>query len=183
MTKSFPCLIVLLLVPFLTVSCTQDTKPTPAPRITSRTERPTASWINPHVDRVHVLTVDGTAHRRVRGVKDFYLRVPNTNLIVFVTDESTGGVDYHVYDLDRRKEVMVKADSSLFGRAIGSTSSARQDRASLSGKRLLLCTALPKDDGSVEYCDELDLGTGSLISQKTYFYDRTGKVVEQHDRN
>ena len=63
-------------------------------RIISKTERPLASLVNPHIDKVNVLVIDGRRFENVRGVEKFYLVVPNMNAVLFVVDEKDYSVTY-----------------------------------------------------------------------------------------
>jgi hypothetical protein len=70
-------------------------------RIVSKTEYPLTSLIFPHLGGVNVLTIDGKRFEHVRGVKTFYLPVPQTNAIVFVVGEKDRSITYHVFNMDR----------------------------------------------------------------------------------
>src|SRR5436305_750923 len=67
-----------------------------AKRIISKEHRPILSFVNPHVDAVKVLMVDGKKFEGVRGVSKFYIPVPQIDSILFVVDEKDYSVTYHI---------------------------------------------------------------------------------------
>src|ERR1035437_3817888 len=69
-------------------------------RIASKKRHPFASFISPHVGAINVLIIDGKRFEHVRGLDKYYLQVPKTNSIVFVTDDDNYRVTYHIFNMD-----------------------------------------------------------------------------------
>lgn len=160
-------------------------------RIVSKTERPIASLMFPHISPVNVLTIDGKRFEHVRGEKNFYLPVPQTNAIVFVVDEKDYSITYHVFNMDTDTDIPIHARSTLFGQNIGS--SRPQDTVEVdksAGGRLVLCN-LDQDAKStlqsltnlysVKALYYLDLNKKTPVAEKTFYYDKAGNVLLEHD--
>ena len=160
-------------------------------RIVSKTEYPLTSLIFPHLGPVNVLTIDGKRFEHVRGVQTFYLRVPQTNAIVFVVGEKDRSITYHVFNMDTDKDVAIHAEGTFFGRNIGSSNPRDTVEVDKTGDgRLVLCN-LDKDAKSTlqsltnlysvktEYC--LDLNKKTVVTEKTFYYDKTGNVLQVQD--
>ena len=150
-------------------------------RIISKTKRPLASLINPHVSYVNVLTIDKKRFEHVRGVKRFYLPVPQTNAIVFMVDEKDYSVTYHVFNMDTDEDIAIHAQDSVFGQSIGS--SRPQDAVEdVRDGRIVLSTRSGPNT-ITKTLIQLDLTKKAVVAEKTLFYDQAGKVIRQQDRS
>jgi hypothetical protein len=161
-------------------------------RIRSRTKYPLKMLLNPHVSEISVLTIDGKRFENVRGFKPFYLRVPATNMIVFVSDEKDYSVVFHVFNMDTDEDISIRASSiSSFGREIGSSSSFACDSVEkMDGGQIILCND-DKDAKStllslstlyeVKSLVFIDLGKRALVADKTIYYDKDGKILDQRE--
>src|ERR1041385_8667218 len=91
-------------------------------RISIKVERPLSFWLSPHGEERVVLIIDGKRFEGVRGLPPCYLAVPNTNAVVFATDEKSPKYrsSVHFYSLDEKKDVKIAMGSQGFGHAIGS---------------------------------------------------------------
>jgi len=89
-------------------------------RIISRERHPLSYWIASCGQTINELTIDGHRFEHVRGVKKFYLQVPQTNLIVFVVDETNYSVRYHIFNMNTDEDIAIRDEGSDFGRTIGS---------------------------------------------------------------
>jgi hypothetical protein len=161
-------------------------------RITSKTKHTLESIISPHANPINVLIIDGKRFEHVRGLKKFYLQVPSTNLIIFVTDKddyADHSATYHVFNMDTDEDISIHASSSVFGSTIGADSS--QDSVGMETNRIIkLCnsTRFPKDvltaHDKVYGFDTfyyLDLNKKAVIAEKTLYYGKDGKLIDEHD--
>jgi hypothetical protein len=91
-------------------------------RIASKTQHTLESIISPHVNPINVLIIDGKRFEHVRGLKKFYLQVPKTDSIVFVTDDNNYRPTYHIFNMDTDEDMAIQSQSSMssFGEDIGS---------------------------------------------------------------
>lgn len=65
-------------------------------RIVSKKHHSIASLLFVHVDAVNILVVDGKRFENVRGIKGFYIPIPELVSILFVEDKRDYSVTFHV---------------------------------------------------------------------------------------
>jgi hypothetical protein len=63
------------------------------------------------------ITVDGQVYRSVRGLKPYYIKIPELDSILFVT--GTTNATFHLFSLATRKETQIFGGGSPFGVWIG----------------------------------------------------------------
>jgi hypothetical protein len=63
------------------------------------------------------ISVDGKVYRNVRGLKPYYIKVPELDSILFVTGATNA--TFHLVSLATRKEIVIDGGSSPFGVWIG----------------------------------------------------------------
>lgn len=73
-----------------------------------------------HASPKQYLIVNGTMYKGIRGQKPYYLNVPKSELIVFVTESAGYKVTFHILNLVTGKEDAIDGGSSGFGWSIGS---------------------------------------------------------------
>jgi hypothetical protein len=73
-----------------------------------------------HVSEPQYLTINGKTYKGVRGLKPFYLDIPELNSILFVTEAGGEKVTFHIISLQSKKETAIDGGTSGFGWAIGS---------------------------------------------------------------
>jgi hypothetical protein len=155
-------------------------------RISSKTEKPVSMFINPHVSEINVLIIDGKRFEHVRGVKQFYLPVPETNAVVFVADEKDYSVTYHFFNMDTDEDIAIRAPSSLFGHSIG-FSPTRDSVTKVADGIATLCnissdarSALPElaNMRSCKAIYSLDLNKRT-VTGKILYIDKDGKIIEE----
>ena len=160
-------------------------------RIVSKTRRPPASFISPHVSAINVLIIDGKRFERVRGLNKYYLRVPKTNSIVFVMEDDNYRVTYHVFNMDTEEDMAIPSQSSMssFGETIGSPNS--RDTITVGDDGIIVLCDLDKgakstlpslaDLDSVKHLIYLDRNKKAIVADKTFYYDKAGKVLYELD--
>ena len=161
-------------------------------RIASKTQHTLESIISPHVNPINVLIIDGKRFENVRGLKKFYLQVPSTNLIVFVTQKDNyddHSITYHVFNMDTDEDIAIHSSDSVFGSRIGADDF--EDSVGLEANGVIkLCnsTRFSKDvltarDKVYGFDDlyYLDLNKKAVIAEKTLYYDKDGKLIDEHD--
>jgi len=155
-------------------------------RIISKKIRPPSALANVHVSDINVIIIDGTRFERVRGFKPFYLQVPGSNSILFVTDESDYSVKYHCFDMDMDRDTVIDAQSSVFGRSIG-LNTAEDVITNVNNGKILLCNL----DTNARSVDQrlhdltstrtfylLDL-PGRTVSGRTMYLNKDGAIIEE----
>ncbi len=160
-----------------------------AHRIVSLTRRPLASFINPHISPVNVLIIDGKRFEHVRGLKTFYLRVPNAPSIVFIVDEADHSVTYHIFNMDTGEDAVVRARSSAFGESIGSDRLCDSVSVGDDGTIVLstLCeqaqSTLPQLSNvkTLKISYYLHLKKKTVTRKRAIYYDEAGKSILERD--
>lgn len=160
-------------------------------RIISKERHPLSYWLNPCGEAINELTIDGKRFEHVRGVKTFYLQVPNTNLIVFVVDETNYSVGYHIFNMNTDEDIAISARDSVFGQSIGATNV--RDTVELEGDGIIaLChvdqnakSTLPSlaNLDSVKSIYYLNAGKKAIVAEKTLFLEKGGKLIRQDDKS
>jgi hypothetical protein len=155
-------------------------------RIVSKTEIPLSMFINPHANEINVLIIDGKRFERVRGVKQFYLPVPETNAIVFVVNEKDDSVTYHFFNMDTDEDIAIHALGSVFGDSIGFRPCRDSVNKTADGIILLCNVATDARSTLPEFANmrtrkslySLDLNKRT-VSLKTLYLDKDGKIIDQ----
>lgn len=127
----------------------------------------------------------------MRGVKRFYLDIPNTHNICFISDDPGGGVTYHIVDMDTDRDIAIHAPSSPFGRSIGMVH-CDDTVVGFQNESIILTTVsndarstLPelKNLASTKWVGVLNVTSRRIVSQKTIYLDRDGKVLMEYDES
>src|ERR1035437_1234508 len=152
-------------------------------RIISKHKHPYAYLISPHLGEVNVLIVDGHRFENVRGEKPFYLRVPETNAILFVVDEKNNTITVHYYNLDKKEDISFHtAGILMFGRNIGYDSENRKDTIEpTTNGDIALCTTLSETKQTVKIFVYLNLSNMTMVAKKTFVYDKSGKLLHEYN--
>lgn len=182
----------IIITPFVFVAfvvCAQTATNNWEHRIISQTRHPLASLISPHASAINVLIIDGKRFEHVRGLKKFYLQVSNINSIVFVADGDNYSVIYHIFNMDTDVDIAIHARASSFGWTIGSDYSRDTVERTDDGI-IVLCnldkgvkSTLPSlvDLDSVKELICLDPNKKAIMADKTFYYDKSGKLISEHD--
>jgi len=72
-----------------------------------------------HASRENFLRVGGKIYRRVRGLQPFYLRLPQLQSILFITDVGRDGADFHIVRTNDWSELRIRGEKLSFGGHIG----------------------------------------------------------------
>jgi hypothetical protein len=162
-------------------------------RIVHKTTYPLAMLSNIHISPVDVLIIDGKRFENVRGMSKYYLQVPNTNSIVFVTDDENDHPTYHIFNMDTDEDIEFHSQdsSSRFGRHFGSpNSSPRESVAVDDDGMIVLCildTNIPGllspgvSFNSAKELYYLDPKKKAIVADKMFYYDSAGKVIDEND--
>jgi hypothetical protein len=172
--------VVATALAILTIGCSKSTSW--SGRITSKQERPGLSFLNPHADAVKVLIIDGKRFERVRGLPPFYLKVPGMEAVLFVVDEKDRRVTYHIVDMQNGQDIAVQASSSVFGHAIGASSSNRCDTIEeASPGKIVLCDRGVDSEGTRKTLTYINPQNKTITGEKTLFLDASGKLLRTHE--
>jgi hypothetical protein len=132
-----------------------------------------------HISRPTYLSVGGRVYHRVRGVAPYYLEVPGTNSILFVTQTPDDHITYHIFNLKTKEDIQIDGDHSGFGGSIGAAKSPGYrfgDRIeSADTTRMTISTR-------TEGCKEtmiLNLNTKREEQLETLRYDAHGQVTNR----
>jgi hypothetical protein len=88
---------------------------------TVRAGKVTRPWdlFLPHRSRPTYLIVFSKTYRGVRGIRPYYLPVPELNSILFVTENPPFRVRFYIVDLQTKEATEIEAGTSGFGGNIG----------------------------------------------------------------
>jgi hypothetical protein len=136
--------------------------------------------LNPHVDLVNVLVIDGKRFEHVRGVAKFYLPIAKLDSILFITDESDYSVTYHILNMSSRENVAIPAHSSVFGRCIGEANSC-DTVVEASSEQIVLQDRASDASGAFETRIYLDLKQRKVVAENFSSYDPQGKLVNFYE--
>ena len=162
-------------------------------RIVSKTRRPLASFINPHVGSIQVLIIDGKRFENVRGQEKYYLQVPKTNSIVFVTEEIDFHPVYHIFNMDTDEDIAIQSQSLMpsFGNDIGSPYTNSSDTVTMGDDGIIvLCHSDKHVNGNISSIGDfeslkalyyLNPNKRTIIAEKTFYYDKAGKLIYERD--
>ncbi len=111
---------VVALIAGLASSCSEQATPPDSKKGFERRIRARSSGLFGafHGNERISLIIDGKEFPQVIGLPPYYLKIPDTNVIFFQTAETSSGT-YHVYFLDTRTDIAVRADTTNPGHAIG----------------------------------------------------------------
>jgi hypothetical protein len=164
-----------------------------AHRIVSKNSHPLTYWISHGGDVVNVLIIDGKRFEHVRGLNTFYLQVPKTNSIVFVTNEKDYSITYHIFNMDTDNDIAIHSQSSMsaFGNEIGSPYTNASDTVTMGDDGIIVLCNLDKgakstlaslaDLDSIKQFIYLDPNKKAILADKTIYYDKSGKVIHEVD--
>jgi hypothetical protein len=157
-------------------------------RIASKKKYSFGYFLNPCGNVINELIVDGKIFSHVRGESKFYIPVPKTNTIVFITDEKDYSITYHVFNMDTDEDIQIPARNSAFGNSIGSSKPSDSVIIASDGT-LVLCnidknakSTLPSlaKLSSIKSLFYLNPERKEIISEKIYYYDADGKLLPSH---
>ena len=176
---------MILLLAVVTLGCNKTKNTDWSGRIICKENYPLLTFFSHGWSPVNILIVDGKRFKHVRGLNKFYLKVPNTNAIVFVEDKKNYSIVYHIFNMDTDADVAIPAGASVFGDTIGSANP--RDTVEIGGDgSIILCNydqgvniELPKIGpvDSIKYLCVLDINKKAIVSEKILYYDKTGKLL------
>lgn len=132
-----------------------------------------------HLSKPKYITIDGKTYEGVRGLPPYYLEVPELNAILFVTEQRSHNVVFHLLNLETKHEMQIHAGSSGFGRSIGSGGRAGDPGTDyiegvLSNRITVAMRSLDWKESMV-----LNLTTKSIDRRETLDFDSTGRVTNR----
>lgn len=132
-----------------------------------------------HVSKPQYLTIQGKTYEGVRGLKPYYLDIPQWNSILFVTEDSKYKVTFHVVNLKPGNETQIDGGTSGFGWAIGSGRKAGEKGTdyieSVESNKLTIATRSLNWKATAL----LDLATKSVEREETFYYGESGQVTNR----
>jgi hypothetical protein len=180
---------MILLLAVVTLGCNKTKNTDWSGRIICKENYPLLTFFSHGWSPVNILIVDGKRFKHVRGLNKFYLKVPNTNAIVFVEDKADYSIVYHVFNMDTDADVAIPAKSSVFGRTIGSQSVCDSIELADNGNIILSNheggagssePALANLD-NIKVLYYLDLDKKSVVAEKILYFDKAGKLISERD--
>jgi hypothetical protein len=130
-----------------------------------------------HVSNPRYLTVNGRTYVGVRGLPPYYLAIPQSRLILFITVEPRKKVFFNVIDLDTKKEIRIDGDSSGFGWNIGSKRNPGEKLTdyveSVQSNKIVVATR------SLNWKEttKLDLNSKSIDLVEISYYDQNNQIT------
>jgi len=80
-----------------------------------------------HTGKSIGLKVAGRTYYKVRGMKPYYIDLPQIHSILFVTEGDSYRFTYHIVNLETKKDVEIDGDGTIFGNHLGA-GTAEADR-------------------------------------------------------
>jgi hypothetical protein len=132
-----------------------------------------------HASEEHYLTFGESTFRRVRGLKPYFMEVPQLDSIVFVTEERPHHVTIYIGDLQTKAVMSINGDDCNFGAHIGWVrGQGFYDYVELSSNVVTLVTqAFKRKETST-----VDLRAKRVVRQDIFFYDANGFLVSHKMR-
>ena len=121
-----------------------------------------------HTGKSISLRVAEKTYNKVRGTKPYYLDLPQIHSILFVTEEGSYRVKFHIVDTETKRGVTIDGSGSSFGWDIGSTA-ADADKVEHVDSKLVV---LVKFGGDWKEVTSLNLQTLKVERIQTFDYDR-----------
>jgi hypothetical protein len=160
-------------------------------RVVHKTTHPLASFLNVHIGPTEVLIVDHKRFENVRGNTEFYIQVPNTNSIVFVTDDIDYNPTYHIFNMDTDVDMAFPSQHTMseFGKNLGWANP--YDSVSMGDDGIFVLSSFDKahfgklSSGVNFYSTKeliyLDPKKKAVMADKIFYYDETGKMIYEDD--
>jgi hypothetical protein len=105
----------------LVVSCVRGKKQVYSDtKVIVESKHPPLYPFNVHGGETVYLEVGGRSFKNVRGTQPFYLNVPQSDSILFVTEGEPFRVTFHIFNLSTRRDTPIDGHGSSFGWNIGS---------------------------------------------------------------
>lgn len=182
-------LLIIFVIPIAAVSQSSTNW---SQRVSSKTKYPMSYWFGHPGGPYTELRIDGRRFGHIRGVKNFYLQIPDSNWIIFVQDKNNySSIVYHIFDMVSHEDITISAQDSMFGKYIGSTNRFFEDKVeSNTNGFVVLChsekgakSTLPelKNLDSIRALYYLDVSKKAVIAEKIIYYDRAGSVIREID--
>lgn len=133
-----------------------------------------------HTGKSIGLKVAAETYYHVRGMKPYYVELPQIHSILFVTEGGSYKVAFHIVNLDTQKSIAIDGDGSSFGWDIGSTA-ADADKVEHADERTVV---LAKYGGDWKELTTIDLQARKVERIQTFDYDRkTGTTGRERTRS
>ena len=128
-----------------------------------------------HVSRPQYLKVGGRMYRRVRGSAPYYLDVPGTNSILFVTQDA-GHITFHIFDLNRKEDVQIDGGTSGFGWHLGKPGDKFSDYIEVAKSNRITLVK-----GTHDWMEKiaLNLTNKGVERTETLYFDASGQVTNR----
>lgn len=135
-----------------------------------------------HVSRPQYLTVAGKTYRGVRGMAPYYLDVPGTNSILFVTQAPGDHITFHILNLGTKEEVQIDGGTSGFGWHLGGPRKPGDKFTDyIEGAQSNRLTLVKRTDDWMERT-VLNLATKLLEREETFYFNASGQVTNRSTR-
>ncbi len=139
-------------------------------------ERP-FDYLLVHVSKQQYMVINGKTYAGVRGMKPFYLRIPELKALLFVTEGSEYGETFHIINLQSKKEIEIDGGTAGFGRDIGSGRKPGEPFSdyieSVASNKVTIATR------SLDWKETwlLNLDSKRIERAETFDYDQSGNVT------
>lgn len=101
-----------------------------------------------HSGEEHYVKCGGHVYFHVRGLEPFYLSVPGTRLVIFVTETADRSTVFHLFNTNTLTEIEIPGDKSNFGSNIGGSANSGDAYTDFvektSGDEIVLATQYPE---------------------------------------
>ena len=125
------------------------------------------------------LKFNGKTYEGVRGSAPYYLEVPELKSILFVTEQRSGKVIFHVANLHTKETIAIDGDESGFGGHIGSAEKPGQKGSDYVEKVETNRIYLSKRSLNWKETTVLNLDTKVVERLETVYLDANGQVTNR----
>jgi hypothetical protein len=135
-----------------------------------------------HISRPQYLTVAGKTYRGIRGLAPYYLDVPGTNSILFVTQATGDHITFHLLNLNTKEEVQIDGGTCGFGWGIGGSRKPGEKFTDYieSADSNRITVAIHSGDWKETLV--LNLVTKSIERVETVYFNASGQVTNRSVR-
>lgn len=136
-----------------------------------------------HVSKTQYLSINGRTYTKVRGLKPYYLDIPELDSILFVTDSKDKKVLFHIVNLRTANEISIDGGTSGFGWAIGSGRKRGENGADYIDDVQSNRLTIAKRSLNWKETWVLNLDSRRVDKHEVYIYDKDGNITNQSSSN
>lgn len=135
-----------------------------------------------HISRPQYLTVAGKTYSGIRGLAPYYLDVPGTNSILFVTQTAGDHIMFHIFNLSTKEDIQINGGTSGFGWGIGGSRKAGEKYTDYIESADPNHITISIHSGDWKETTVLNLATKCIERTETVRFNESGEVTNRSVR-